>query len=248
MGGAQELLGQADLALRRARRKGGNRYCFPSGRLDQTVRERMTLAEDLCGAADRGELELQYQPEVELSSENIIGMEALVRWHHPTHGLLAPDDFMSVAEQAGHMATLGHWVLEQACRQMTAWRDEGIAPLMITVNLYWCELLSGEAFVRDVAGTVANWRLAPSDREFDVTEATLSRLAWARNDVLRSLRKLGVKIAIDGFGGEFATFDYIRKCEVNHLKIARSVVKRRASDPAGAGQSRLLSTSRARPA
>lgn len=233
-GGAQEMLGLADLALQRARRTGGNRYCFPSGELDETVRERMTLAEEICGAADRGELELHYQPEVELSSGNIIGMEALVRWHHPTRGELAPDDFMPVAEHAGHMATLGHWVLEQACRQMRAWRDEGIAPLMVTVNLSWCELLRGEAFVRDVAGTIAKWRLAASDLEFDVTEATLTRLTWAHNNVLSALRKLGVKIAIDGFGDEFATFDYVRNCEVNHLKIARSVVQRLASDPAGA--------------
>ncbi len=233
-GSAHDLLAQADLALQRARHTGGNRYCFPSAGLDRAVRERTALAEDLGTAPDRGELELQYQPEVELSSGNIIGMEALVRWHHPKRGLLGPDDFMPVAEQAGLMATLGRWVLEQACRQMRAWRDEGIAPLMIAVNLSWSELLSGEAFVRDVAATLTKWQLAPTDLEFDVTEATLTRLAWARNDVLRSLRRLGVKIAIDGFAGEFGTFDYARKFEVNHLKIARSVVQRLASDPAGA--------------
>ncbi|QBQ99301.1 putative bifunctional diguanylate cyclase/phosphodiesterase [Paraburkholderia pallida] len=233
-GSAQELLRQADLALQRARRAGGNRYCFPSGRLDHAVRETMRLAQDLCGAPDRGELELQYQPEVELSSGSIIGMEGLVRWHHPTRGLLGPDAFMQLAEHTGNMAALGHWVLDEACRQMRIWRDEGIAPLMIAVNLSSCELLNGEALVRDVAGTLAKWRLAPSDLEFDVTEATLTRLAWARNDVLRALRKLGVKIAIDGFGSEFATYEYARAWQVNHLKVARSVTQRLTGDAPGA--------------
>jgi len=234
------LLAHADLALQRARQEGGNRYRFHADALDHAVRERMTLADDLAGAIDRGELELQYQPEVELSSGNIVGMEALVRWHHPRRGLLNPDDFMAIAEQAGTMSAIGRWVLDRACRQMRAWRDEGVAPLMIAVNLSLCELASGQAFVRDVGETIERWRLAPSDLEFDVTEATLARLAWAQNDVLQALRKLGAKIAIDDFGNEYASFDYVRTLRVNHVKIARSVIQRLTRDPEGAAAIRAV--------
>ncbi|SOE97999.1 PAS domain S-box-containing protein/diguanylate cyclase (GGDEF) domain-containing protein [Burkholderia sp. OK233] len=228
------LLLQAELALHRARQDGGNLYCFHSDGLDQSVLERMTLADDLSGAADRGELELQYQPEIELSSGNIVGMEALVRWHHPTRGLLAPGVFMPIAERTGTVRALGHWVLDEACRQMRVWRDEGVAPLMIAVNLSLRELGSAQTFIRDVAETVAKWRLAPSDLEFDVTEATLTRLAWSQNDVLRALRELGVKIAIDDFGSEYASFDYVRSWRVSHLKIAQSVIHRSTCDPGSA--------------
>ncbi|MPW20027.1 EAL domain-containing protein [Paraburkholderia sp. CNPSo 3157] len=234
------LLAHADLALRRARQEGGNRYRFHADALDHAVCERMTLADDLARAIDLGELELQYQPEVELSSGNIVGMEALVRWHHPTRGLLVPDVFMPTAEQAGTMSTIGHWVLDQACRQMRAWRDQGVAPLMIAVNLSLCELASGQAFVSDVEDAIARWRLAPSDLEFDVTEATLTRLAWAQNDVLLGLRKLGAKIAIDDFGNEYASFDYIRSLPVSHVKIARPVIQRLTGDPEGAATIRAM--------
>jgi diguanylate cyclase (GGDEF)-like protein len=234
------LLAHAGLALRRARQAGGNRYRFHADALDHAVRERIALADDLAGAIDRGELELQYQPEVELSSGNIVGMEGLLRWHHPKRGLLTPDVFMPIAEQAGTMSSIGHWVLDRACRQMRAWRDEGVAPLMIAVNLSLCELASGPSFVREVGETIERWRLAPSDLEFDVTEATLARLAWAQNDVLLALRKLGAKVAIDDFGNEYASYDYVRTLRVNHLKIARSVIQRLTGDPEGAATIRAV--------
>jgi diguanylate cyclase (GGDEF)-like protein len=234
------LLAHADLALCRARQEGGNRYRFHADALDHAVRERMMLAHDLAGAIDRGELELQYQPEVELSSGNIVGMEGLVRWHHPRRGLLTPDAFMPIAEQAGTMSAIGHWVMDRACRQMRAWRDEGIAPLMIAVNLSLSELECGPTFVRDVGETIERWRLAPSDLEFDVSEATLARLVWAQNDVLLGLRTLGVKIAIDDFGNEYASFDYVRTLRVNHVKIARPVIQRLTGDPEGAATIRAV--------
>ncbi|WP_094783378.1 putative bifunctional diguanylate cyclase/phosphodiesterase [Paraburkholderia ribeironis] len=238
--GADVMLAQADLALCRARHEGRNRYHFHSDHLDQQVLERVTLADDLRKAIDRAELELQYQPEVELSSGNIVGMEALVRWHHPTRGLLAPGVFIPLAERADSLAVLEHWVLDQACRQMKIWRDEGVAPLMITVNLSLFELRNGQAFVRDVTETTAKWHLDPSDLEFDVTETTLARLAWTQNDVLPQLRALGAKIAIDDFGSEYASFDYARAYRVNHLKIAQSLIHRSTSDPGSAATIRAI--------
>ncbi|KVD70809.1 diguanylate cyclase [Burkholderia sp. ABCPW 14] len=240
--GADAMLAQAELALLRAKHMGGGRHRFHSDELDRAVLERVALAEDLRGAIDRGELELQYQPEVELSSGNILGMEGLVRWHHPTRGLVSPGVFIPIAERDGTMEALGHWVLDQACRQMRTWRDEGVAPLMIAINLSLFELKSARAFVRDVAETAAKWRLAPSDLEFDVTETTLARLAWAQSDVLARLHELGAKIAIDDFGSEFASFDYVKAYRVNHLKIAQSLVRRSTIDPESAATIRAIVT------
>lgn len=240
--GADAMLTQADLALHRAKHKGGNRYHFHSDELDQEVLERVALADDLRGAIGRGELELQYQPEVELSSGNILGMEGLVRWHHPTRGLIAPGVFIPIAERDGTMAALGHWVLDQACRQMRVWRDEGVAPVMIAINLSLFELRSAQAFVGDVAETAAKWRLAPSDLEFDVTEATLARLSWAQSDILPKLHELGAKIAIDDFGSKYASFEYVKAYRVNHLKIAQSLIHRSTSDPESAATIRAIVT------
>jgi diguanylate cyclase (GGDEF)-like protein/PAS domain S-box-containing protein len=237
---ADAMLVQADLALYRSKQEGRNQYHFHSEELDRKVLECAALAHDLRAAIDRGELELQYQPQIELSSGNIVGVEALVRWNHPTRGVLAPGVFIPIAEKTGAIVALGHWVLDQACRQLRLWRDEGLALPMIAVNLSLFQLRTGEGLVREVAGTVAKWDLLPRDVEFDVTEATLAQLTWANNDVLPQLRRLGVRIAIDNFGSEYSSFEYIRAYRVNHLKIAQSFIGRSTDDPESAATIRAI--------
>ena len=167
-------------------------------------------------------------------------MEALVRWKHPTRGLLAAAVFVPIAEKTGTILALGHWVLDQACRQMRLWRDQGLDLPVIAVNLSLFQLKSGQALVRDVTETISKWRLAPSDLEFDVTEATLAQLTWTQNDVLPQLRKLGVKIAIDDFGSEYSSFEYVRAYRVNHLKIAQSFINKSSEDPESAATIRAI--------
>ena len=237
---ADAMLAQADLALYRSKDEGRNHYHFHSQDLDQEVLERVTLGGELLRAIDAHELEVQYQPQVELASGKIIGMEALVRWNHPTRGLLAPGVFIPIAEKTGIIVPLGHWVLDQACRQMKAWRDSGVAPPVVAVNLSLHQLKHGQALIRDVAETLAVWELPPSALEFDVTEATLAQLKWTQNDVLPQLRALGVKIAIDGFGSEYSSFDYIKEYRVNHLKIAPSYIKDSAIDSDDAAAMRAI--------
>jgi predicted signal transduction protein with EAL and GGDEF domain len=202
--GSDAMLAQADLALYRSKDEGRNQYHFHSDELDHDVRDRVTLAEDLRKAIDRDELELEYQPQVALSSRKIVGMEALVRWNHPTRGLLAPAVFIPIAEKTGTIMALGHWVLDRACRQLRLWRDAGLVLPVIGVNLSLSQLKTGHALLRDVTETIATWGLTASDLEFDVTEATLAQLTWTQNEVLPQLRQLGVKIAIDDFGSEYA--------------------------------------------
>jgi diguanylate cyclase (GGDEF)-like protein/PAS domain S-box-containing protein len=237
---AQAMLSQADLALYRSKDGGRNQYHFHSQELDQEVLERVTLGGELLRAIERHELELQYQPQVELSSGRIVGMEALVRWNHPTRGLLAPRVFIPIAEKTGAIVPLGHWVLDQACRQMKAWRDQGLAPSVVAVNLSLHQLTQGQALIRDVSEILTKWGVPPSDLEFDVTEATLAQLKWTQNDALPQLRALGVKIAIDGFGSEYSSFDYIKEYRVNHLKIAPSYINESAIDSDDAAAMRAI--------
>jgi diguanylate cyclase (GGDEF)-like protein/PAS domain S-box-containing protein len=238
--GADAMLVQADLALYRSKDEGRNQYHFHSDDLDQEVLDRMTLAGEIKRAIEQEEFELEYQPQIELSTQSIVGMEALVRWNHPTRGLLAPGLFIPIAERTGTIVVLGHWVLDQACRQMSIWRNEGLALPVIAINLSLFQLKSGQDLVRDVTQIIAKWGLAPSDLEFDVTEATLAQLKWTQNDVLPQLRELGVKIAIDDFGSEYSSFDYVRAYRVNHLKIAQSFVNRSTSDPECAATIRAI--------
>jgi diguanylate cyclase (GGDEF)-like protein/PAS domain S-box-containing protein len=237
---ADAMLAQADLALYRSKDEGRNQYHFHSQDLDQEVIDRVTLDGEIKKAIEQNEFELQYQPQIELSSQRIVGMEALIRWNHPTRGVLAPGLFIPIAEKTGTIIALGHWVLDSACRQLSIWRSEGLELPVIAVNLSLLQLKCGQDLIRDVAATIAKWGLMPSDLEFDVTEATLAQLTWTQNDVIPQLRQLGVKIAIDDFGSEYSSFDYVRSYRVNHLKIAQSFISQSTQDPESAATIRAI--------
>jgi diguanylate cyclase (GGDEF)-like protein/PAS domain S-box-containing protein len=234
------LLVQADLALYRAKEQGRNQYRFHTEDLDDAVRERVLLSAELRDAIEKGQLELYYQPQVEVVSGAIVGAEALIRWNHPTRGQLLPADFLPVAEQTGTIMPLGHWVLDRACRQMRQWRTEGVAPHVITINLSLAQLRNTRELVQDVVDALAKWDLMAGELEFDVTEATLAQLKWNRNDVLIQLRRLGVKIAIDDFGMEYSSFDYLKSYNVNHLKIARALIAEAVTNPDKADMVRVM--------
>jgi diguanylate cyclase (GGDEF)-like protein/PAS domain S-box-containing protein len=238
--GADAMLVQADLALYRSKKEGRDQYHFHSDDLDREVLDRFTLGGEIKRAIEQNEFELQYQPQVELSTQNIVGMEALIRWNHPTRGLLAPGLFIPIAEKTGTIVALGHWVLDQACRQMSIWRKEKLPLSIIAVNLSLFQLKCGQELVRDVTETIEKWGLRPSDLEFDVTEATLAQLTWTQNPILPQLSELGVKIAIDDFGSEYSSFDYVRAYRVNHLKIAQSFINRSTTDAESAATIRAI--------
>jgi diguanylate cyclase (GGDEF)-like protein len=221
---ADAMLAQADLALYRSKDEGRNRYRFYSDDLDQEMLERVALAAELRTALDCDTLELRYQPQVELVSGAVIGMKLLVRWNHPTRGRLEARDCVSIAEQTGTSVALWRWVLDRACRQMRLWRDEGVIPPAVGIAVSQSQLKNGPDFLRDVRVSLAKWDLVPSDLELDVTEATLAQVGLTQNDALCQLSEIGVKIAIDDFGGKYSSLDYLRTYRINHIELARSSI------------------------
>jgi diguanylate cyclase (GGDEF)-like protein/PAS domain S-box-containing protein len=238
--GPDQMIAQADLALYRSKDEGRNRYRFHSDDLDHQVLERVTLADELREAINRDELEIYYQPQVEVASSKIIGMEALVRWHHPKRGLLAAAAFIEVAEKTGTIIRLGQWVLDRVCAQLREWRDEGLKLDVVTMNLSLAQLKNSQELLRDVAAALDKYWLEPSDISFDVTEATLAQMTLMRNDVLAELRRLGVGIAIDDFGSAYSSFDYLRTYEVSYLKIAQPMIDEAAGDAEHAATARAI--------
>jgi diguanylate cyclase (GGDEF)-like protein/PAS domain S-box-containing protein len=228
---AETMMSQADLALYRSKDEGRNQYHFHSAELDREVQERMQLGEELKQALDHNQLILHYQPQVEVVSGRIVGMEALLRWNHPRRGLLLPKEFLAVAERSGIMMRLGRWVLNQACRQMKLWGDAGIAPPQIAINLSLAQLTSSPELIEDVRNITSQWGLSPSVLEFDVTEAALGQATLASNDALGRLREVGARVAIDDFGTEYSSFTYPRAYGVSHLKIARDYITRAVDRP-----------------
>jgi diguanylate cyclase (GGDEF)-like protein len=223
-GGSEDMLTQAELALFRAKAEGRNRYCFHTGDLDREAHEHVALADDLGHALERGELELYFQQQVELATGLIVGMEALIRWNHPARGLLRPADFLPIVENTPVMSTLAQWVLERACEQMNAWREAGIAPPKLSMNLSLRQLQTGEELVGAITQTLTKWGLSPKDLEVDVTESMFAHVILHNNDVLYRLQRLGVEIAIDDFGTLYSSLDYLKTYRVNRVKIPRSMI------------------------
>ena len=237
---AAEILAQADRALYRAKEEGRDRYRFHSQELDAVVHERVSIAEELRAGIDRDELELYYQPQVTVATGEIVGVEALVRWNHPRLGQLTPGAFLPAAERTGVIVALGAWVLDRACRQFRQWRDQGIAPPVISVNLSGSQLKLGRDFYHDVQKTLLKWGLEPRDLEFDVPEEVLSDAFGANPDVLQKLHELGVRIAIDDFGAEYTSIGRLKAYQIKRLKIAPQLIKSMTFDPADAGAVRLM--------
>jgi diguanylate cyclase (GGDEF)-like protein/PAS domain S-box-containing protein len=234
------LLAQADQALYRAKEDGRGQFRFHSEALDTQAREYVELADGLRKALEGDGLELYYQSQVDLSSGRVVGMEALIRWNHPTRGLLLPGVFLPVAEKSSVIHSLGRWILNGACRQLAEWRRTGVPVPLIAVNVSLAQIKAGHEFVRDVRDSLSRWRLIPSDLELDVTESALARSTLSQSDVLEELRRLGVRIAIDDFGAQYSSLDYLRTYRVGRLKIARHMVAAASDQSAGQAMVRAI--------
>ena len=227
----QDLIKEADAALYRAKARGRARYAIFDDSRDHYPVDRLDLESDLHQALQRDELRVFYQPEMDLQSGRVCGFEALVRWAHPRRGLISPADFIPLAEVSGEIVPIGQWVLEQACRQATAWQGAlGDDPLSMSVNLSAPEFREPDLLIR-VAETIERWDLPAGRLRLELTESVLMDDDPALHALLANLKQLGVQLAIDDFGTGYSSLSYLKRMPVDALKIDRSFVADLGRDP-----------------
>ena len=217
-----ELLSNSHLALRRAKASKRGSYALFEPGIRQEIETRLTLEAELALAADRGEFELFYQPQVNLGGSELIGAEALIRWRHPVRGLVSPGEFMPVVNTSSISERIATWVLETACRQARAWEKAG-HPVRVGVNLSPSQLHSGD-LAKSVADVLAATGLTPSSLELEVTEDILLLDEKKVLDTFQHIQELGVRIVFDDFGTGYASLSYLKKFPIDGLKIDRSFV------------------------
>ncbi len=221
---------QADLALYRAKREGRNCFHLHSPDLDRQVHERVAIADELRLAIGRGELELYYQPQVEIATGRIIGLEALLRWNHPRRGMVLPSTFIPIAEKTGLILALGQWAFEQACRQLRTWLDQDVAPGVLAVNFSAAQFRFDGEFEGDVRDSLTRWRIPAGVMEMELTESVLMEVTEQHQATLERLRGFGLRVAIDDFGTGYSSLNYLTFYPVNRLKIAQELVFRVTTD------------------
>ena len=229
--GPEAMLMKADLALYRAKDEGRNQFRFHVVELDEQAQERMTLGRDLHAAIKRNEFELLYQPQVDLVSGRIVGLEALIRWHHPVRGFLSPTAFISIAESNGTIFPIGQWVIEQACRQMSLWRDQGIMPTTVAVNVSASQFHFDGDLDRVVRAALEKYHIASGELEIELTESVLMVSTQNHRAAFDRLRQIGVRLAIDDFGTGFSSLDYLRTFHVARLKLASQFIDEIITNP-----------------
>ena len=231
---AEALIKNADFAMYHAKDNGRDRYQFFRSDLNARAIKRQSLETDLRHAIERQEFVLHYQPKVALATGVIAGVEALIRWVHPTLGLLPPGTFIPIAEECGLIVSIGQWVLREACRQGRAWQDEGLPPTCLAINVSPAELRSAD-FANEVRTVLAETQLESRQLELEVTETFLLQDIEATTAVLRALKKVGVQLALDDFGTGYASLRFLRTFPIDAVKIDQSFVRRIRVDPADAG-------------
>jgi diguanylate cyclase (GGDEF)-like protein len=226
-GSADELLRDADIALYEAKGAGRDRYVLFNSDMQSAFRDRLTVQMDLVEALEQHQLFLLYQPTFDLRSESVIGVEALVRWRHPTRGVLSPADFIPIAESSGLIVPVGRWVLDEACRQLAAWHAHG-QHLGMSVNVSARQLDTNE-LIEDVRSALREHDLDPASLTLEVTETALMSDPEATATRLHALKQVGVRIAIDDFGTGYSSLAYLRQFPADALKIDRSFISNIAS-------------------
>ena len=220
---ASALLKSADTAMYQAKARGKNGFCFFTTEFSVAAAHHFMLEGELRAAIDGEELRLHYQPKFEVGSGALVGMEALVRWHHPQRGLLAPVEFIDLAEECGLIVALGRWVIREACRQIRTWREAGLQPPRCAINVSPRQLAS-TSLVPELQEALAEWALEGGALEIEITESALMADPERAHDSLTQLRALGVRVAIDDFGTGYASLAYLKRFPATSVKIDREFV------------------------
>ncbi|MCB1679695.1 MAG: EAL domain-containing protein [Halioglobus sp.] len=221
---ADELLRNSDIALQHAKQNGKNGFTFFDAAMNAAALRRMALEMALRAALEKNELQLHYQPQIDLHSNRIIAAEALLRWQTPELGAVSPAEFIPVAEDTGLIVPIGAWVLRTACRQAVDWLADGRPLQRIAVNVS-VRQFSQPDFVASVVATLRETGLDPAALELEITESVLMAQADAAVKTLAALKRIGVQLAIDDFGTGYSSLAYLKQFPIDRLKIDRTFVQ-----------------------
>ena len=219
-----DLLKNADAAMYHAKALGRNTYCFFEVSMNEDAQQHLQVLHDLRLAMDRRELILYYQPKFDAHTRAMLGVEALIRWQHPTRGLLLPADFIPLAEKIGLIVPIGEWTVQEACRQMTEWRTAGYTEWTVAVNLSPVQF-SHPGLLELVQGTLEHYALDPRCLILEITESTAMRDPDASMSILHKLNHMGVRISIDDFGTGYSSLLHLKRLPAGELKIDRGFVR-----------------------
>ena len=238
----ESLMRDADTAMYKAKFNGKSRFELFNQDMQNETTERLRLETDLRRAVERGELQIHYQPVVEMQSRQIVEVEALLRWEHPRRGFISPAEFIPVAEESGLIGPIGRWVLVQACRQERAWRDEfgPKAPAKVSVNLSARQFSPG--LVAEIQQVLQEAGLGPEGLKLELTEGILMRSEASTFAILFELKELRIDLVLDDFGVGYSSLAYLKRFPFSSLKIDRSFVQRVGRDPEDAAIIRAIIT------
>jgi diguanylate cyclase (GGDEF)-like protein/PAS domain S-box-containing protein len=226
----ETLIKNADAAMYSAKESGRNNFRFFTEDMNASAMERLTLENGLRSALAREQLFLMYQPQMDIATGRIAGLEALIRWQHPEFGLVPPDRFIRIAENSGLIVSIGKWVLRTACLQARAWQDEGLSGVTVAVNVSAIQFRQ-DGFCELIRSVLRDTGLAPQHLELELTESLLLANAEETLSVIRELKAIGVTLAIDDFGTGYSSFSYLRQFRVSKLKIDRTFIRDVAINP-----------------
>ncbi|MFC3606621.1 putative bifunctional diguanylate cyclase/phosphodiesterase [Stutzerimonas tarimensis] len=226
---AEKLLQKAEQTMTLAKQRSRSRYQFYVADLDSRIRQRRELQEELAEALTRQQFHLVYQPQLDLAQQRIVGVEALLRWRLPHKGLIPPDLFIPLAEENGSIIRIGEWVLDQACRQLRRWHDDGLTGLRMAVNLSTVQLYH-ESTPKLIGDLLRRYGLPAESLEVEVTETVLMEDIDSAATILHRLRDAGALIAIDDFGTGYSSLSYLKSLPVDKIKIDKSFVRDLSED------------------
>jgi diguanylate cyclase (GGDEF)-like protein/PAS domain S-box-containing protein len=221
---AATLIQHAEVAMYRAKETGRNTVQFFTASMNARARDRMALEIALRSALSHNEFELYYQPQVDLLTGSVVGVEALIRWRHPSMGMVRPDRFINLAEETGLIVPIGAWVLRTACRQHSDWQHAGYGPVRVGVNLS-ARQFAEPGLVREIARVLEETGMPASSLEIEITESLVMEDVEGAIRTMRELKRMGVKLSIDDFGTGYSSLSYLRRFPVDVLKIDRSFVR-----------------------
>src|ERR1700683_3947403 len=226
----ETLIRNADAAMYGAKDRGRNSFQFFAEDMNAQAVERLSLENSLRLALGKRELFLLYQPQMEVATGRITGLEALLRWQHPDLGLVPPDKFIRIAENSGLIVPIGEWVLRTACAQAQKWQAEGLPAVTVAVNVSALQFRQ-EGFCGLIRRVLNETGLAPKYLELELTESLLLANADLMLSVVQELKAMGLTLAIDDFGTGYSSFSYLRQFQVSRLKIDRSFIRDVAVNP-----------------